>query len=318
MNGNMPVSSPTFRFDILAMADLCFDIIISGPDAPQFNQVELLVDDYIIDLGGSVGIFACQFAKLGGTIALLGNVGKDIPGQIIIDRLKGAGVETSLISVYDGEKTAMGLNLFCKGDRAMLTCLGVMDQSIPAIFSAALSHKAKHWHIGGYFLLRELIHTWPVWVQTLKAQGVSISLDTNWDPSGKWENVYALLPMIDIFLPNEAEAMAISGKKNITEAGLFLAEVCPLVVIKMGEQGAMVFKQGNENYYPLPASLTAALHIVDTTGAGDNFDAGFIFSWLSGAAESSCIENAFRCAVSSLTGLGGIAKQIVNKTDLKL
>lgn len=317
MSDNIPEHSVTSPFDVLAMADLCFDIIISGPEAPQFNQVELLVDDYMIDLGGSVGIFACQFAKLGGSIALLGNVGKDIPGQIIIDRLKSAGVDTGLLSIRDGEKTAMGLNLFCKGDRAMLTCLGVMDQSIPAIFTAALSHKAKHWHIGGYFLLRELIHTWPVWVQTLREQGVSISLDTNWDPSGKWENVYAILPMVDVFLPNEAEAMAISGKKDVTEAGLFLAEVCPLVVIKMGEKGAMVFKDGNSRYYPLPPALTENLHIVDTTGAGDNFDAGFIFSWLSGAAENYCIENAFRCAVSSLTGLGGIEKQIANKTYLK-
>lgn len=297
-------------YDILAVADLCFDMIVSGPEKPQFNQVELLVDDYTIDLGGSVGIFACQFAKLGGNIALLGSIGKDIAGQIILGRLKEAGVETGLIAVFENEKTPLGLNLYCEGDRAMLTCLGVMDKNTPSIFDVSLLKMAKHWHIGGYFLLRQLLPAWPNWVEALKQNGVTVSLDTNWDPEGEWENVMQLLPMIDVFLPNEAEAKAISGKQDIIEAGLFLAEQCPLVVVKMGENGAMTFKGSRKRYYPVPATMLENLRIVDTTGAGDNFDAGFLHAWLSGVEQDRCIENAFRCAVSSLHGLGGIEKQI--------
>lgn len=297
-------------YDILAAADLCFDMIVSGPEKPRFSQVELLVDDYTIDLGGSVGIFACQFAKLGGDIALLGSIGKDIAGQIIINRLREAGVETGLISAFENEKTPLGLNLYCEGDRAMLTCLGVMDRNTPAIFDASLLKLAKHWHIGGYFLLRQLLPAWPDWVQALKQNGITVSLDTNWDPEEKWENVMQLLPMTDVFLPNEAEAKAISGKQDIIEAGLFLAEQCPLVVVKMGENGAMTFNGSRKRYYPIPATMLENLRIVDTTGAGDNFDAGFLHAWLSGAEQDRCIENAFHCAVSSLRGLGGIEEQI--------
>jgi ribokinase len=305
------------RYDILAVADLCIDMIITGPVPPQFNQVELLVDDYMLELGGSVGIFATQYAKLGGSIALLGHVGNDIPGKILLSRLEGAGVETSMISVCEQEKTAMGLNLNCKGDRAMLTYLGTMNRNTPTLFSPPLLQRARHWHIASYFLLGKLIPAWPDWVQSLKKNGVSISLDTNWDPSGNWENVIALLPMVDVFLPNEGEAKAISGEEDIIAAGEVLASLCPLVVIKMGEKGAMVFEGTYHRYYPVPAALAAELHIADTTGAGDNFDAGFIYSWLSGAVESDCIENGCRCAVSSLGGLGGVAQQLTDKTLLK-
>lgn len=300
------------KYDILAVADLCFDMIVSGPVQPQFNQVELLVDDYMIDLGGSVGIFACQYAKLGGSIALLGSVGKDVAGQIVLNRLQEAGVETDLITVYNNEKTAMGLNLFCNGDRAMLTCLGAMNKTTPSLLTKLLLHKAWHWHIGGYFLPNGLIPAWPAWLQQLKAAGISTSLDTNWDPSGNWENVLQLLPMIDVFLPNEAEAKVISGRNDIQEAGIFLAAHCPLVVIKMGENGAMIFTSAGGRHFPVPGHLTAGLQIADTTGAGDNFDAGFLFSWLSGATHDANILSAFRCAVSSLQGLGGIEKQIVH------
>lgn len=299
------------KYDILAVADLCFDIIVSGPMQPQFNQVELLVDDYMIDLGGSVGIFACQFAKLGGSIALLGNIGQDMAGHTVIDRLQKAGVQTRLITVHQKEKTAMGLNLFCNGDRAMLTYLGAMRLSTPLLLTAQLLEQARHWHIGGYFLLDELIPAWPMWLPQLRAAGISISLDTNWSPSGNWNSVLQLLPSVDIFLPNEAEAKAISSKSDVIAAGLFLATLCPLVVIKMGEKGAMIFSSAGIQHYPVPEYIIKDLQIVDTTGAGDNFDAGFIYAWLNGSELSTCAESGIRCAVSSLQGLGGIEKQVI-------
>lgn len=303
------------KYDILSVADLCFDMIVRSPVQPAFNQVELLADDYMIDLGGSVGIFACQFARLGGNIALLGSTGKDMAGQIILDRLAEAGVDTRLVTVHDKEKTPMGLNISCNGDRAMLTYLGAMNKTTPLLLTGSLPGKTRHWHIGGYFLLENMIPAWPAWLQQLKAAGISISLDTNWDPSGNWENVLQLLPFTDVFLPNEAEAKAISGKNDLMDAGRFLAAHGPLTVIKMGENGAMTFSPSGSQHYPMPPHLTDNLYIADTTGAGDNFDAGFIFSWLSGRAEAECIYNGFRCAVASLQGLGGIEKQIVQNEN---
>lgn len=304
------------KYDILSVADLCLDMIVSSPVRPEFNQVELLADDYMIDLGGSVGIFACQFARLGGNIALMGSTGQDMAGQIVRNRLAEAGVDTSLVTLHPTEKTPMGLNISCQADRAMLTYLGAMNSATPHLLTASLLDKTRHWHIGGYFLLQNMIPAWPAWLQQLRTAGISISLDTNWDPSGNWENILQLLPLTDVFLPNEAEAKAISGKDDIMEAGRFLAAHCPLTVIKMGENGAMVFSPSASRHYPIPSGLTSSLRIADTTGAGDNFNAGFIFSWLSGTAQADCIYNGFRCAVASLQGLGGIEKQIVQNENL--
>lgn len=301
-------------YDIISVADLCCDIIVSGP-RPEFNQVELLADDYMIDLGGSVGIFASQYAKLGGSIALLGAVGNDMAGNMIVERLRESGVDTSYIVVTDQQKTGLGLNIFSAGDRAMLAYLGTMDSSKPSLLTDDLLLKTKHWHIASYFLLHYMSEAWKPWIQKLKTAGITVSLDTNWDPSSQWKNVKDILPLVDVFLPNEAEAIAISGKSNVLDAGQFLSEICPLVVVKTGEKGGILFKKANYTEYPVPENLTHHLKIADTTGAGDNFDAGFIHAWLSGSPEDECMQSGFRCAVSSLKELGGIKGQIVkNKT----
>ncbi|MBX3240999.1 MAG: carbohydrate kinase family protein [Chitinophagaceae bacterium] len=297
-------------YDIIAVADLCFDMIVSGPP-PEFNQVELLADDYMVDLGGSVGIFACQYAKLGGNIALLGTVGNDMAGKLILDRLQQSGVDTKMIAVTNSLKTGMGLNLSSRGDRAMLAYLGTMDDNKPDVLKDDLLQKTKHWHIASYFLLQHMRDAWESWIQKLKSNNITVSLDSNWDPLNEWENIKSLLPLVDVFLPNEAEALAISGEKDLVKAGLFLAKLCPLVVIKTGEKGAVVFRKDNYVAYPVPEELTKELHIADTTGAGDNFDAGFVHAWLSDLSEYDCVQQGFICAVSSLKELGGIKGQVV-------
>lgn len=308
-------SHHTHSFEVLAIADLCMDIVIASSSRPEFGQVELLADHYELDLGGSVGIFATQFAKLGGDIALIGRTGDDAAAQIVHKRLNEAGVDLRYIQSIPHQKTAMGLNLAVGEDRAMLAYLGTMELIGPELWQDDWPLLAKHWHIGSYFLLERLIPVWPAWVRTLKDQGVTISLDTNWAPTGNWESMLELLPLVDVFLPNLAEALAITGENNLADAGKKLARNCPLVVVKCGADGAAVFCDGEMELFPVPEHLTHALIIADTTGAGDNFDAGFIFHWMKGSDRATCIAEASRCAVSSLSALGGIAGQIDRRTN---
>jgi ribokinase len=299
------------KLDIIAIADLCIDILIDAQVKPEYGQVEQLADQYAIDLGGSVGIFASQIAKLGGSIGLVSKIGDDPQGRIILHSLQNAGVDLSLVEIIHDEQTPMGLNLSCKGDRAMLTYLGTLKLIEPSLFKPALVDHASHWHIGSYFLLHNLIPYWPGWIKTLKEAGITISLDTNWDPEEHWERVHEILPLIDVFLPNEAEALAISGKDNLFEAGKFLVSQCPLVVIKRGAEGALLFMENEVNEYKIPADLLVDLHIVDTTGAGDNFDAGFIFEWLARHDFNTCLYRAVQCGTESLKSLGGVKSQIL-------
>ena len=301
------------KLDLIAIADLCIDILIDAQVKPEYGQVEQLADQYAIDLGGSVGIFASQFAKLGGSAGLISKIGDDPQGRIILQSLEKAGVDLSLVEIIPVEQTPMGLNLSCKGDRAMLTYLGTLKLIEPSVFSPSLLDRATHWHIGSYFLLNNLIPAWPGWIKTLKESGITVSLDTNWDPEENWERVHHILPLIDVFLPNEAEALAISGKENLMEAGQFLAAQCPLVVIKKGAEGALLFADNEVIDFKIPAELLVDLHIVDTTGAGDNFDAGFIFEWLAGRDFNTCLYRAVQCGTESLKALGGVKSQIVLK-----
>lgn len=297
----------------MAIADLCLDIIITGKVKPIYGQVEQLVEDYSIDVGGSIGIFASQFAKLGGKAGLIGKVGNDIQGKIVRERLVDAGVDISLVDCCPGASTAMGLNLSCEGDRALLTCLGALDLIDKDIFQKSLGVQTVHWHIGSIFLLKKLSRFWIPWIQELKKENITISLDTNWDPDEKWDPVISMLPFVDVFLPNESEALAITGLADMMQAGKELVKCCPLVIIKCGEKGACIFTASDVVEFPIPKNLVQDLIILDTTGAGDNFDAGFLFHWTKGNELSVCIEQAFRCAISSLKGLGGIRMQVNHK-----
>ncbi|MBN9384277.1 MAG: carbohydrate kinase family protein [Chitinophagaceae bacterium] len=302
---------PEKPFEVMAIADLCMDIIVASSSPPEFGQVELLADAYQLDLGGSVGIFATQYAKLGGRIALIGTTGDDAAGTIVHTKLSEAGVDIRYIKRSPGEKTAMGLNIAVGHDRAMLAYLGTMELIGPDMLRDEWIGLSRHWHIGSYFLLRRLIPAWSGWLKELKSGGITVSLDTNWDPSGNWAHVTELLPHVDIFLPNLAEALAITGETTLQTAGAKLAGICKLVVVKCGEDGAAVFSEGRHSLYPVTPELTRHLKIADTTGAGDNFDAGFIYCWLQGEDIAACIDEASRCAVSSLQSLGGIIGQIV-------
>ncbi len=300
-------------FHIVSIADLCIDVLVNAQVKPEYGQVEKLVDDYSMDLGGSIGIFASQIAKLGGKISLVGSLGDDLQGKIVLQTLKDSGVNTDKIQISANEKTPLGLNLSCLGDRAMLTYLGTLNLIDASVFEENIFEEATHVHIGGYFLLNKLISAWPEQIKKLKQSGKTISLDTNWDPDQEWKTITDILPHVDVFLPNESEALSITGQDDISKAGSILATYCPLVVIKCGEKGAIVFTDIEVVEYPIPVRFLENLQILDTTGAGDNFDAGFLFNRLQNEKLSTCIELAFECAISSLKALGGVKMQVLQK-----
>ena len=297
------------KYDIGSIADLCIDIIIQSDVKPKFGQVEQLIEDYCIDAGGSVAIFASQYAKLGGKICLAGLLGDDAQGNIVLSRLKESQVDVSLVKSRKDIVTAMGFNYSCKGDRALLVSLSSLESISPIIFEQALLVNTLHWHIGGFFLLKKIAGHWIPFLKELKVRGTTVSLDTNWDPDEQWGDVLTILPFIDVFIPNDAEAMAITRKESIHDAGILLLKYCPLIVIKCGEKGAVVFSRQSVEEFNIPEELLKNLNIKDTTGAGDNFDAGFLFMWLRNKSISESVINGFRCAISSLGGLGGIKNQ---------
>jgi len=292
--------------DVLCVSDMCVDLVLAGNVRPRFHQVEQIIGGYTLELGGSANIFATQFAKLGGRAGVIGWIGGDVFGRFALERLRGCGVDASRVRVHPSEKTGLGVALAEPDDRAILTYPGTIDAVAPEQLTDDLLRAARHWHVASYFLLAKLRPHWRSWLERLKQAGATVSLDPNWDPDDRWEGVRELLPLVDVLLPNENEALRISGASDVREAGRRLASGGTVAVIKRGGEGAIAFA-GNEVFEARPVP---AAHIADSIGAGDNFDAGFMRGWLLGWTVEQCLRLGTRCAVASLAAPGGIEGQL--------
>ena len=279
------------EFDVITAFDICVDFLMDlGSTEPEFGQKEKLVNDYGIEMGGSACIFACQCAKLGLKTTGVGSAGKDSMGKFMLDCLNTGGVDTSYIR-RNRDKTALTLCLTkTGGDRSILTYMGAMD-TVQSSWLEELLPKTRHLHICSYYLLKNLQAEYPSLLVKAKKAGVTISLDTNWDPEELWNGgIKNVLPYVDIFLPNENELMNITGKKDIEEALKYAGEHVPIIAVKCGEMGAYSYCKGK--VYKCEAMK---ITVADTVGAGDSFNGGFIYGYLSGLSMEKCLKAGTIC-----------------------
>jgi sugar/nucleoside kinase (ribokinase family) len=303
------------KYDILTVADLCVDIVVSGQDVfPEFGQKEKLVDSCLMELGGSCSIFACQAAKLGLKTGVIGVLGDDFFGNFMLERLRESGVCTDHVRIKPGVRTASGVAIVRKGgDRAILTDMGSIDHltmdDIPLDVIAA----TRHLHIGSFYLIRSLKKNMPGLAKFAKERGITVSLDTNWDPQERWDDVAdALLPAVDVCFPNSAELKAIF-REDVIERALELAEKnVPVTALKLGEDGAMLKMDGQTLTEP-----ALKIEYADDVGAGDNFDAGFLYGFLHDWSMKDCLRCGCFCGAMSTTKSGGTAGQPLERQMLE-
>ena len=295
-------------FDLLVFGDTCVDLILRDDDVvPQFGQVEKLVAGYELEMGGYCCIFAAQAAKLGLRVALLGRVGADAFGQLIVDTLSAAGVDTRHITVDGSLRTGITAHLVQGEDRAMLTHPGSLSALTLEDLSDELLLSARHLHYGSLYLQTGLLPHWIDILGRAKALGLTTSLDTNWDPDQVWDYGLArALPLVDVLLPNEQEAIHLSGRENAEAAFAYLRDRVPLLVVKRDVAGALAW-QGDESY---AQAVSPADEGGDGIGAGDSFDAGFLAGWLAGLPVQTCLAIACRCGRAAAGAVGGTAGQL--------
>jgi sugar/nucleoside kinase (ribokinase family) len=265
-------------YDILVVGELNVDIILNGDVTPVFDQVEKLVSDASLVLGSSSAIFSSGAARLGLKTAFTSKVGQDALGELCLDALMDRNVDVSGVVVDPDVKTGMSLILNRGIDRAILTYPGSMTYFSLEDIKPELLRKTRHLHLGGYYLLSTLRPRAVRLFEIARSLGVTTSLDTNYDPSDRWqEDLEPLLRLTDVFLPNETELLRISRDSTV-EAGMQrLAGWTDMVVVKQGAQGA-VARQGDKEYQ----AVGLPVQVVDTVGAGDSFDAGFLNGYLHG------------------------------------
>lgn len=292
-------------FDILVVGELNPDLVLSGGVTPEFGQVEKLVDDATLAIGASAAIFACGAARLGLRVAFTGIAGDDVFGHFMLGQLKERGIDTGGIIIDPRQRTGLSVILSRGSDRAILTYPG----SIPALRLAEISPqllaRSRHLHLAGYYILDALRPDVPHLFDLAHRLGLTVSLDTNYDPSEKWDGGLAqVLPRTDVFLPNEAEAQAISGKDSVRGVLEVLANQVKVAVVKQGAQGAAA--QAGEQF---AAAQALPVSVIDTVGAGDAFDAGFLFGYLSGWDLPHSLHLGCICGSLSTTAAGGTAAQ---------
>lgn len=302
--------------DLYVIGDINPDILVVDGDAvPEFGQVEKLVGTIRMTVGGSSAITACGAARLGLGVAHGGVVGDDLLGRAILDALRQHGVDTSTVSVDPAIPTGATVVLGQGDHRALLTATGTIDrlraEDVPR---EALPH-VRHIHAGSTAIQPKLRPGLPSLFGDARAVGVTSSFDANWDPDRRWEGIDAILASADIFFPNEREAALISGEieplaaaqalvRRAQEAGRS-ADAPPLTVaVKLGAQGALAVR--GEEALRLPAD---AVKVVDSTGAGDAFDAGFIFGFLGGRELGEMLALAVACGTLSTRAIGGVDGQ---------
>ena len=269
---------------MIAVAGTIVVDILAHPVAEMPERGHLVSADRIdLNVGGAVPNTGMALSRLGVPVGVIGCIGKDHLGRIVEEDLSRwadalwlheEGIQPtsgSLVLVHpDGERTfiyAAGANT------------GLKEEHLP--WEALVESGARALHVG-YALLLPHLDGSPM-VRVLKKArelGLLVSLDVTWTPTASWEDLFALLPHVDVFCPNLKEAEAITGATDPAEAAqaLLSAGVREVVAIKLGEEGCYLNPSAAAGEY-LPRQ---DVPVVDTTGAGDAFVSGMLAGWYKG------------------------------------
>lgn len=292
--------------DLLILGDANPDLILRGGDVvPAFGQAEHLVDDARLTMGGSGAILACGAAKLGLRVAICALVGDDLFGRFVREGLEAAGVDTTGIETDEAAPTGVTVVLSGPGDRAIITMPGTIAGLRAELIDPSLLARARHVHVSSYYLQTALVPALPGIFDGVHDHGGTTSLDPNWDPSDLWDGrLLELLHKTDVFMPNAMEATRLGRTSDLEDAVRTLGSRADLVVVKNGDHGAIAGGHGR-----LDHALGIDTDVVDTTGAGDSFDAGFLAAWLGGEPIDRALAIANACGALSTRALGGVDAQ---------
>jgi len=292
-------------FDLLVLGDAKPDLIVTRDAEPAFGGGERLVDEVRLTLGGSGGIAACGAARLGLRVAFVGVVGDDPLGAFVASALAARGVDTRGVVVEPDRPTGVSVILKRGDEEAVLTAPGTVADLRAEHVDRGLLRGVRHVHVSSYFLQSGIRDALPDLFDEAHRAGASTSVDPNRDPAGEWESGFLdLLPATDVLFANSNEVRAITGLDDVDVAAEALAERGTVVAVKF-EHGGGLAMWGDE----VVRSETIAADVVDTTGAGAAFAAGFLAGRLEGSSLERCLDLAVACAALSTRAIGGAEGQ---------
>lgn len=289
------------KWDIYVYGDVNIDIVIPGvekfPEPGQEDEVSVM-ETFV---GGGAALFTLGVGKLGLHPVFQGEVGDDCYGELIRKKFRESNVDDSLLATSTTHKTGISLSFTNEKDRSFLTYRGTNEKICIEAVDVEQVKQASHIHVTGYAGSVNHDSYLKLLKRVKEETEATVSFDVGWDSTGEWKpEIRELFPYIDVLFMNETEAVHYGRKESALEAAREFAKHSRLVVIKMGKQGSIAVK-GGELYQASPYKVEA----IDTTGAGDSFNAGFVYGFLRGKTVEECLKCGNGCGALSVTALGG-------------
>ncbi|WP_424359911.1 carbohydrate kinase family protein [Methanocella sp. MCL-LM] len=300
---------------IATIGDVNVDLIARIDKMPDLGK-QVITKDFQVHGGGCSANFALQCARLGMDIQLFGKVGDDVFGTYVLVELDDNKVNTKNVRLTE-KKTGVTVALVQGIERSFVTFRGEnASYNIGDIDLANI--EADIVHLPSYFLLDGLRYDYAHMIDLLHGAGIKVSFDTGWDPRGFTKEtvdpIFDILPKVDVFLPNIDESRKILGNDKLSPedaAKIFLDMGVEVAAIKMGKDGCYVASGSYAEFIP-----SFKVPVVDTTGAGDTFNAGFISAYSYGRSLKDCARIGAATAGLKVGGVGWTkypTRQNVNK-----
>ncbi|SEI45941.1 carbohydrate kinase family protein [Frateuria terrea] len=291
---------------VLVAGEINADLVFSGCSSlPAFGR-EVLAEGFQQGPGSSSMICAMGLARLGEAVLFAGVAGQDGWGGYCVAALREAGIDVAAVQLRPDLRTGLTVALSAAHDRALVTYPGAIAALRADDIPDALLARAGHLHVSSYYLQDALRPGLRSLLERARALGLGISLDPGFDPQEAWgETLVEMLPLVDVFLPNALEACAISGAPSPEAALEVFANGRTRTVVKRGGEGCITLDDDGR-MLAVPAFAVGAL---DSTGAGDSFDAGFLYAWRRRLPLRDCLRWGAACGALSTRGIGGTATQ---------
>lgn len=290
---------------VLVVGEINVDLVLKGLHAEPAPGQEVLADDFLMTPGSSSMICALGLARLGETVAFHGKLGDDAWGHYCLDALRNAGIGVASLRPDAAQRTGVTVSLSTPRDRSLVTFPGAIAALRADEVDDVLLRGARHLHVSSFYLQKALRPGIRDLFARARAAGLTTSLDPGFDPERAWgDDLREVLAEVDMFLPNEEELRALTGTHDVREGLARLDNGHTRIVVKRGRQGCATLQDG-----ALLEVSAFAVEAVDSTGAGDSFDAGFLHAWLHGLPLRDCMRWGSACGSLSTRGIGGTTRQ---------
>jgi sugar/nucleoside kinase (ribokinase family) len=285
------------RYDLLIVGRPTCDLIFTGlPEWPEPGR-ESYAAGAFIRAGGAFNAAAAA-SRLGLRVGFVGIVGTDRWSDFLLEHFAAEGVSTEFVRIEGRPLPAVSVALNVAGDRGFITHEAETDEVDRLLYSHAArvvaETEARHLHV-------HLVCGLPAIARAARDRGMSITLDAwGWETWLCSKEARSLVPLGDVLFMNEPEARLLAGATDTAAALRWFASAVPYAVVKLGAAGAVALVEGEEIEVP-----TRPVDVVDATGAGDCFNAGFLYGWLRGLAPATCLALGNICGGRGVGEVGG-------------